>query len=196
LHFAPDTEDSLEFAVTLLNTDAGATKSGTDELATEQLLERFMTENRFAGRFDRDASELEAMLAVRSRLRQLWTLDREDAVAEVNAILADANARPYLLRHDGFDWHLHATDQTAPLAERVIVEIAMALVDVIRSRENGRLRACAADDCSGVLLDLSRNGSKRFCSVRCGNRMNMVAFRERAANEARVMGVQTPCPTP
>ena len=56
----------------------------------------------------------------------------------------------------------------------------MALVDVIRSDETGRLRVCEADDCEGLLLDLSRNGSKRFCSVRCGNRMNMVAFRRRA----------------
>jgi predicted RNA-binding Zn ribbon-like protein len=32
-------------------------------------------------------------------------------------------------------------------------------------------------------VDLSRNGSKRFCSVRCGNRMNMVAFRERRAQD-------------
>jgi predicted RNA-binding Zn ribbon-like protein len=44
-----------------------------------------------------------------------------------------------------------------------------------------RLRVCAAPDCTGLLVDLSRNGSKRFCSVRCGNRVNMIAFRERAA---------------
>jgi predicted RNA-binding Zn ribbon-like protein len=48
----------------------------------------------------------------------------------------------------------------------------------------GRLRSCEAEDCDGVLLDLSRNGSKRFCSIRCGNRMNMIAFRQRAAEEA------------
>jgi predicted RNA-binding Zn ribbon-like protein len=48
--------------------------------------------------------------------------------------------------------------------------------------EMDRLRICAADDCAGLLLDLSRNGLKRFCSVRCGNRMNMIAFRERRAD--------------
>jgi predicted RNA-binding Zn ribbon-like protein len=61
------------------------------------------------------------------------------------------------------------------------VEAALALVDVIRTKETGRLRVCGADDCTGVFLDLSRNGSKRFCSVRCGNRMNMIAFRARRA---------------
>ena len=75
---------------------------------------------------------------------------------------------------------MHATEPDAPLAERIRVEIAMALIDVIRSGEQQRLRVCEADDCEGLFVDLSRNGSKRFCSVRCGNRMNMVAFRARA----------------
>ncbi len=59
------------------------------------------------------------------------------------------------------------------------VEAALALTDVIRMNEMGRLRECEAEDCIGLVLDLSRNGSKRFCSVRCGNRVNMIAFRER-----------------
>jgi predicted RNA-binding Zn ribbon-like protein len=58
-------------------------------------------------------------------------------------------------------------------------EAAIALVDVIRSDEMGRMRVCEADDCEGILLDLSRNGSKRFCSMRCGNRMNQLAYRAR-----------------
>ena len=60
------------------------------------------------------------------------------------------------------------------------MDVALALVDVLRTDELGRLRECDAPDCDGVLLDLSRNGSKRFCSIRCGNRMNMIAFRERS----------------
>jgi predicted RNA-binding Zn ribbon-like protein len=97
-------------------------------------------------------------------------------------MLADSVSSPRLVRHDALDWHLHATSDDAPLADRIRVESALALVDVIRSDEAGRLRACAADDCDGVFVDLSRNGSKRFCSVRCGNRVNMIAFRERRAD--------------
>jgi predicted RNA-binding Zn ribbon-like protein len=59
------------------------------------------------------------------------------------------------------------------------VEAAMALVDVIRSDETDRLRTCAADDCDDVLIDLSKNRSKRFCGVTCGNRANMAAYRAR-----------------
>jgi predicted RNA-binding Zn ribbon-like protein len=183
LHFAPDTEASLGFAVALGNTVATATKSGLDELVTPDQLTALVTEQRYSGRFDRDEAELADVRQTRSELRRVWTLERDDAVEVVNTMLREASALPRLFRHDSFDWHLHATDQDAPLGERMRVEVALALVDVIRSDEMGRLRACEAGDCGGILLDLSRNGSKRFCSVRCGNRMNMIAFRERAAGD-------------
>jgi len=179
LQFAPDTVDALEFAVVLCNTAPSASRSGEDELATPAQLTELLTENRYSGRVDGDDDELRDVHRTRDRLRRTWSLDRDAAAHEVNAMLAEAHALPHLMRHDGFDWHLHATAQDAPLAERIRVEIALALVDVIRSDETGRLRVCAADDCDGLLLDLSRNGSKRFCSVRCGNRMNMIAFRAR-----------------
>jgi predicted RNA-binding Zn ribbon-like protein len=119
----------------------------------------------------------------RTVLRRVWTQERDAAALEINRMLAQTQAQLSLARHDGMDWHLHATDPQAPLAERMLMESALALTDVIRSDEMGRLRVCAADDCTGLLLDLSRNGSKRFCSVRCGNRMNMVAFRERRSSD-------------
>jgi predicted RNA-binding Zn ribbon-like protein len=180
LRFAPDTEDALTFAVALGNTIAGATKSGSDELDSPALLTALLTEHRYSGRFDRDEAELRDVRETRERIRHLWSLDRDAAALEVNGMLRDARALPDLMRHDGFDWHLHATAHDAPLAERIRVEVALAMIDVIRSGETARLRSCAAEDCSGVLIDLSRNGSKQFCSIRCGNRMNMIAFRQRA----------------
>ncbi|QYF73954.1 CGNR zinc finger domain-containing protein [Cryobacterium sp. PAMC25264] len=184
MHFAPDAEASLAFTVDLANTVAGATKSGLDELISPAQVVQLFDAHRFSGRLDRTEAELTEVRATRERLRRIWTLDRDHAALEVNGLLQSAQALPRLMRHDGMDWHLHATDPAAPLAERILVEVALALVDVIRSDESGRLRACAAEHCDGLLVDLSRNGSKRFCSVRCGNRMNMVAFRKRAAGEA------------
>ncbi|WP_120337871.1 CGNR zinc finger domain-containing protein [Cryobacterium soli] len=183
MHFAPDTEASLAFTVDLANTVAGATKSGLDELISPAQVVQLFESHRFSGRLDRNETELAEVRATRQRLRRIWTLDRDDAALEVNGLLQSAQALPRLMRHDGMDWHLHATDPAAPLAERILVEVALALVDVIRSDESARLRACAAEDCDGLLVDLSRNGSKRFCSIRCGNRMNMVAFRQRAAGD-------------
>jgi predicted RNA-binding Zn ribbon-like protein len=182
VRFAPDTEADLNFIVDLGNTDPGASRSGTDELPDPAALTALLTANSYTGRFDRDDAELHDVLEARSHLRRVWALDRDDMVVEVNAMLATAEAVPQLITHDGLDWHIHATSPDAPLAQRIMVEAAMALSDVIRLNETARLRVCEAGHCTGLLVDLSRNASKRFCSVRCSNRVNMIAFRERAAS--------------
>ena len=184
MHFTPDTEEALEFVVLLGNTDPGASRSGRDELETLADLAALLTPIPFTGRIDGDDAELRDVQQTRALLRRVWTFDRDDAVIEVNRMLREAQALPQLARHDVSDWHLHATVPGAPLGERMRVEAALALIDVIRSDEMSRLRLCEADACTGLVLDLSRNGSKRFCSVRCGNRMNMIAFRERQAAES------------
>lgn len=181
MHFAPDTNDVLAFDVALLNTVSTASRSGSDELATVAQLADLLAGSGFSGRIDHDEQELREVHETRADLRRVWSLDRDDMVVELNGWLASTGATPRLVRHDQLDWHVHATPDDAPLAVRIRVEAALALVDVIRSDETGRLRVCEADDCDGVLADLSRNGSKRFCSVRCGNRVNMIAFRARAA---------------
>lgn len=181
MHFAPDTEETLEFTVALANTHPLASRSGSDELTSVNGLGAILSRFRYSGRIDHDETERAEVALTRDRLRAIWTLGRDDAVTEVNAMLTEADALPQLTRHDGSGWHWHATAAEAPLAERMRVEVALALADVIRMDATDRLRSCGAPDCAGVLVDLSRNGSKRYCSVRCGNRMNMVAFRERAA---------------
>lgn len=181
MYFAPDTEETLEFTVALANTDPRASRSGADELMTVDDLDAILTRFGYSGRIDHDEAERAKVALTRQRLRSIWTLGRDDAVTEVNAMLMEAGALPQLTRHNGSGWHWHATAADAPLAERMRVEVALALADVIRMDAMDRLRICRAPDCSGVLVDLSRNGSKSYCSVRCGNRMNMVAFRERAA---------------
>jgi predicted RNA-binding Zn ribbon-like protein len=184
LHFAPDVDETLEFTTALANTVPGASRSGVDELPDPAALRAFLARYVFSGRIDGDEAELREIREMRDDLRRLWRLSREEAVDEVNGLLRDAQALPQLLRHDGLNWHIHAVSQEAPLAVRIRVEVALAIADVIRSDELDRLRSCAAPDCTGVFVDLSRNGSKRFCSVRCGNRMNAAAFRGRAAASA------------
>ena len=102
-----------------------------------------------------------------------------DAVTIVNRMLADAGAVPQLIRHDQWDWHLHAVGPERDLPTRIVVEAAMAMIDVIRADEMSRLGVCADDTCEGVVLDLSRNRSKRFCSTSCGNRNAVAAYRAR-----------------
>jgi predicted RNA-binding Zn ribbon-like protein len=179
--FTDDTVAALGFVAALADTVPEASESGEDELSTPVQLDALLDAWIYTGRRDGDAQELAEVIRARDRLRDLWRLDRDGMVAEVNAILAEAQATPRLVRHDTLDWHVHATSADAPLAERILVEAAMALIDVIRADETDRLRGCAADDCAGIYLDLSKNASRRFCSTRCGNRMAVRAYRARSA---------------
>jgi predicted RNA-binding Zn ribbon-like protein len=87
------------------------------------------------------------------------------------------------VRHGGFDWHVHAISPDAPFTDRIMVETAMAMVDMIRSDELSRLAVCAADGCDGLVIDLSRNRSRRFCSTTCGNREAVAAYRARRSTQ-------------
>jgi predicted RNA-binding Zn ribbon-like protein len=173
--FAHDTEVALRAAAALVNTD----ERDGDRLADLAGLDRFIKQWRWTGSRRRDPTELEQVRALRPRLRRLWELDEDGVVAEVNAILRDAHALPQLARHDELGYHLHATRPEAPLADRMAVEAAMAFVDVVRQKQLDRLRVCDAEDCDDVLVDLSKNRSRRYCSATCSNRVNVAAFRAR-----------------
>jgi len=178
--FAHDTELSLRAAVSLVNS-----AEDPDTLTDVGQLDAWYEEHRFTGRHDSNAAELKAMRALRPVLRRLLTAERDDAAELVNAMLADAQAVPQLRRHDGLDWHIHAVPSDAPLARRVAVEVAMAMIDVIRADELSRLAVCVDERCKGLVLDLSRNRSRRYCSTTCANRNAVAAYRARGRQSAR-----------
>jgi predicted RNA-binding Zn ribbon-like protein len=172
--FTHDTDLALQAAVVLVNTAVEP-----ETLHTPEDFTAIWGEFGYTGRHDGDAAELESLRALRPRLRQLLTSDRDDAVELVNTMLSEARAVPQLVRHEPFDWHIHAVPPDAPLATRIAVETAMAMVDVIRADEMSRLGICADADCEGIVLDLSRNRSRRYCSTTCGNRNAVAAYRAR-----------------
>jgi predicted RNA-binding Zn ribbon-like protein len=178
--FAYDTVASLRAAVDLVNSG-----EEPDTLTTVEQLDAWYAGHGYTGRRDGDEAELAALRALRSVLRELLTADRDRAAQLVNAMLADADALPRLERHDGLDWHIHAVPADAPLDRRVVVETAMAMVDVIRTSELSRLSVCADDHCGGLVLDLSRNRSRRFCSTTCANRNAVAAYRARVRGNPR-----------
>lgn len=173
--FAHDTEAALLAAAALVNTD----DSEGEQLPDLESLDRFLDEWNWTGVRRRNQRELDEVRALRPRLRRLWELDEDDLVEALNTMLRDAHALPQLVRHDQRDYHLHATSPDAPLVDRMAVEAAMALVDVVRQKELDRLRICDADDCDDVLVDLSKNHSRRYCTATCSNRVNVAAFRAR-----------------
>jgi predicted RNA-binding Zn ribbon-like protein len=178
--FAHDTEVALAAAAALVNTAPGRTDP--EELAGVDDLDRFVATWGWTGRHRRDDTELQAVRDLRPRLRRLWETDEDGVVEIVNGLLREFQALPQLVKHDEWDYHLHATPAEAPLAARMAVEAAMAMVDVIRSGELARLRICQAPDCQDVVIDLSKNRSKRFCESGCGNRMAVAAYRARRSD--------------
>ena len=172
--FAHDTEMALIAAVALANS-----AEDPDTLETTEQLRAFYDEQGYTGRLTGDRAELDELRDLRPHLRELLTAGRDDAVAIVNAMLREAGALPQLVRHGDMDWHLHAVEDERPFATRIVVETAMAMIDVIRADEMSRLGVCADDDCRGLVLDLSRNRSRRFCSTTCGNRAAVAAYRAR-----------------
>lgn len=180
MHFAHDTEYSLSETAALINT-APSRFDETEDLVTIADLDEHVGRWGWTGLHAHTRDELEAVKALRPRLRELWLAADEERVEGLNAMLREAGALPQLVRHDQWDWHLHATAPDAPLAVRMAVEAAMALVDVVRSGETSRLAVCAAPDCDDVLIDLSRNHSRRYCDSGCGNRMAAAAYRARRA---------------
>ena len=165
---------SLQAAVVLVNSAVEP-----DTMTTVAELDEWYGAFSYTGSRQRDRAELDAVRALRPVLRRLFTAGRDEAVELVNGMLAGAGALPQLVRHEPFDWHLHAVSSDASLPTRVTVEVAMAMVDVIRADEMSRLGVCADDGCDGIVLDLSRNRSRRYCSTACGNRNSVAAYRAR-----------------
>jgi len=176
--FAHDTEVALAAAAALVNTSPA--DEGSDEgLPDPAALDAFVRTWGWTGERHRGDAELRAVRALRPRLRRLWEVDEDEAVAIVNALLREAKALPQLVKHDEWSYHLHATPAAAPLATRMAVEAAMAVVDVIRGDQLSRLRICEYPTCDDVVVDLSKNRSKRFCDAGCGNRAAVAAYRAR-----------------
>lgn len=175
--FAHDTECALVAAAALVNTAA----PGREGLPDVAALDGFFTAHGWSGRHEHTDAELRQVRALRPRLRRIWDADTDEAVDIVNALLRESRALPQLIRHDDEPYHLHAVPRDAPLATRMAVEAAMAMADLVRMDELTRLRRCDHPDCDNVLVDLSKNRSRRFCDGGCGNRAAVSAYRARRA---------------
>ncbi len=187
--FAHDTEAVLAEVAALVNT-----MGDHDELPDIAALETFVRHWGWTGKRDRDEAELRAVRALRPRLRQLWEVGEDEVVEIVNQLLREGQALPQLVKHDGWDYHIHATPQDAPLATRMAVEAGMAFIEVVRRKELSRLRKCEYPGCTGVVIDLSKNRSKRYCDSSCGNRAAVAAYRARKAGAETVEPPVLPLP--
>lgn len=128
--------------------------------------------------------ELDRLRALRDTLRPAFdTPDEREVVRRLNQTLTELRALPQLTDHDGA-WHWHYAPPGAGIADRVATTASAALLTVVAEGGADRMRVCTADDCRNVFVDLSRNGSRRFCSSRaCGNRTHAAAYRARRRDD-------------
>jgi CGNR zinc finger/Putative stress-induced transcription regulator len=127
-----------------------------------------------------DAARL-AQLAgwLRSAFDSIERGDVDAAAITLNALLAETGARPQLDRHDGEPWHLHFHGRTETVAQGWGAGCATGLAVVLGTDMYDRLGVCTAPRCDRVYVDNSRNGTRRFCSTSCQNRVKAAAFRAR-----------------
>lgn len=177
--FSHDTEHSLACAVDLVNSaPLGSNDEGLPDL---NALREFVVRHDVSEVGRLIAADLEAVHGLRGAVRSVFSAaDDRAAAASVNTLVSQAGVTPRLTDHDGYDWHIHYFTPGASLADHLAIDCGMALAQVLASGERERLRRCEAPDCDQVLVDLSRNRSKRYCDARtCGNRLHVAAYRER-----------------
>lgn len=125
-----------------------------------------------------EAAELQGWAA---RLRAVFEAATvPDKAGLADALLTAADCRPRLVSHGGGKpFHLHFAPAESGLAARVRALTAAGLAHVIDGGGGSRLRACDRPGCGVAFLDTSRNGRRRFCSVRCANQVNVTNHRRR-----------------
>jgi CGNR zinc finger len=104
--------------------------------------------------------------------------DVDAAASRLNDLLAEHPAHPHLAKEEG-RWRLHHHPAHASLVPMWTSICAENLARVIASGHAHRLGTCEDAECRRVFADVSRNGSRRFCSTTCQNRIKAAAFRRR-----------------
>jgi predicted RNA-binding Zn ribbon-like protein len=178
-----DTVAALESVVALVNTSPDC--AGHEAMADVATLQAFVDHHQVSEIDHLDDDDLRSVRRLRGRLHAVFlaaadTGDPHRVVSLVNAIVADARTTPRLTDHGNWPLHMHYFAPGAAVAEHLAADCGMALAFVLAAGERDRLRQCAAPDCSRVLVDLSRNRSRRYCDAQtCGNRLHVAAYRAR-----------------
>jgi predicted RNA-binding Zn ribbon-like protein len=127
------------------------------------------------------AADAAALRPWAARLREVFEATAlADKSRLTDVLLVAADCRPRLVSHgDGKPFHFHYAPVETGLAARVRALTAAGLGHVVDGGAGARLRACDRPGCEVAFIDTSRNGRRRFCSVRCANQVNVASHRQR-----------------
>lgn len=116
-----------------------------------------------------------------------------DDLAALNAMLPRALAQQRIERKaGGFVWGW--TDDGEAL-DRMLWPVARSAADLLVSPDLKRVRRCAGANCDWLFIDMSRNGSRRWCDMSgCGNRAKARRYYERHRARAPAARTKTGAP--
>jgi predicted RNA-binding Zn ribbon-like protein len=102
-------------------------------------------------------------------------------LALVNRMLAAAPARATVVRAaHGFAW---STGKAGDALDAPLWPVLWSAADLLTSARLAQVRTCADARCAWVFLDVSRNRSRRWCSMNeCGNRAKVRRHAARSRN--------------
>lgn len=94
----------------------------------------------------------------------------EGALAAMNVALHGALSRLEISPSaGGFEWSWMVAEDEL---DRMLWPILRSSADLLTSADLGRVRTCARDGCDWLFVDMSKNRSRRWCSMEmCGSRV-------------------------
>lgn len=139
-------------------------------LLTPAFAERITAIPDAAGRLATLAAELQAVLS---------TSDIAEVAERTNALIRQYGAQPYLTNDTGQPYHLHFHGHGATAVEDLGGELVTAFALVVDMVGEDRFGTCQAGGCDRIYIDLTRNGSRRYCGTACSARAKSAAWRRR-----------------
>ena len=125
---------------------------------------------------------LDSAIALREGLARLVARRRGRSAADlalVNRMLAAAPTRLMVVPDatSGFAW---STGGAVDALDRPLWPVLWSAADLLTSARLTQVRACANPRCGWMFLDVSKNGSRRWCAMEnCGNRAKVRRHYER-----------------
>ena len=174
-----------ELAVRLVNS---ASNGGHQDMLSEPEAVRALLADRSDLRGPVTRVDLDALRHLRDELTAVFSActqgDPAAGVERLNALLISHPVHPVIVpaqgpaRRDRRPYQLSLSG-SGSVSDRFTTGAVMGLATVLTQFGPDRLGRCGLACCTGVFVDTSPNGSRRYCSEQCGNRANVTAFRFR-----------------
>jgi predicted RNA-binding Zn ribbon-like protein len=182
-------------ATDLVNTAPEVMVNTGDTLADPDALLAFLTAHDLrldaldGGTVPLSPADVASVHALRRTLRDLLDApDAGEAAARTGVLSAAAGTGPALRRDAEGRWRWEVGSRNgAGVGDELALLTATALLSVLRTLGFDRFRHCASPICTGMFVDTSRAGRRRYCVPEvCGNRINVANHRARRRAAGRL----------